>query len=206
MDLVTTETPGTSGAGIAAAVGNEVRRFREARRMSVSELARQAGVSKGTLSKLEAGFGNPTIETVAAIAVALRLPLGDLIPAAAPSAPMLQRGTPEPDYSRQELLQRIGPGVLTEVWRVRIAPVGGFVESPAHAAGTVEYLLVTRGVMRAGPVDDPSDLSAGDFLAYKADVPHRYETLHGPAEASLVMTYPAMNVAVAGAAAHTSSR
>ncbi|MBX7267863.1 helix-turn-helix transcriptional regulator [Micromonospora sp. Llam7] len=188
---------------MGAAVGREVRRFREARRMSVSELARRADVSKGTLSRLEAGLGNPTIETIAAIAVALRLPLGDLIPTSVPSAPSLQRGTPAPDYSRQEMLQRIGPGVLTEIWRVRIQQPGNFVESPAHAAGTVEYLLVSRGVLRAGPVDALHEAGAGDFLVFSADVPHRYEVVHGPAEASLVMTYPAMNVSVAGGAAHT---
>jgi transcriptional regulator with XRE-family HTH domain len=171
--------------------------------MSVSELARQAGVSKGTLSKLESGEGNPTIETIAAIAVALRLPLGDLIPTSAPSVPSLRRGTPDPEYSRQEMLQRVGPGVLSEIWRVRIRRVGGYVESPPHAAGTVEYLLVTRGVLRAGPIADLHLLATGDFLAFKADVPHRYEAVEGPAEASLVMTYPAMNVGYIGTVSHT---
>ncbi|AGL15325.1 putative DNA binding regulatory protein [Actinoplanes sp. N902-109] len=170
--------------------------------MSVSELARRADLSKGTLSRLEAGGGNPTIETIAAIAVALRLPLGDLIPTSTPAIPMLQRGTPDPDYSRQDLLQRIGPGVLTELWRVRIRQAGGLVDSPAHAAGTVEYLLVSRGVFRAGPVSALSELHAGDFLVYPADVPHRYEVVDGPGEASLMMTYPAMNVGVAGSPLH----
>jgi transcriptional regulator with XRE-family HTH domain len=132
-------------AGMGAAVGQHVRRFREARRMSVSELARQAGLSKATLSKLESGVGNPTIETVAAIAVALRLPLGDLIPGPAPAAPEVRRGTPEPEHSRQELLQRLGAGTLTEVWRLRVRAAGQFIESPAHAPGTVEHILVTRG-------------------------------------------------------------
>jgi transcriptional regulator with XRE-family HTH domain len=205
MDAVTNESLGPPAAGMGAAVGREVRRFREARQMSVSELARRAGVSKGTLSKLEAGQGNPTIETIAAIAVALRLTLGDLIPTSAPKTPTLQRGTSEPEYSRQELLQRIGPGVLTEIWRVRIRQAGGFVESPPHAAGTVEYLLVSRGVFRAGPVDGLSELHAGDFLVFHADVPHRYEVVAGPAEASLVMTYPAMNVGATAVALHTAA-
>lgn len=180
-----------SQSGMGAAVGQHVRRFREARHMSVSELARQAGLSKATLSKLEAGLGNPTIETVAAIAVALRLPLGDLIPTPVPAAAVVRRGTPDPDYSRQELLQRLGPGVLTEIWRLRIREAGQFIESPSHAPGTVEYLLVTRGTMRAGPAEDQHELSAGDYLVFVADVAHRYEATEGPAEASLVMTYSA---------------
>ena len=192
---MTLESYGPSAAGMGAAVGKEIRRLREARRMSVSELARRADVSKGTLSRLEAGQGNPTIETIASIAVALRLPLGDLIPTSASPTPTLQRGGPDPDYSRQELLQRIGPGVMSEIWRVRITPVGGVVQSPPHAAGTVEYLLVTRGVLHAGPADALDEVRAGDFLVFPADVPHRYEAVQGPAEASLVMTYPATNAA-----------
>ena len=190
---MTLEGYGPPAAGMGAAVGMEIRRLREARRMSVSELARRADVSKGTLSRLEAGLGNPTIETIASIAVALRLPLGDLIPTSAPGTPTLQRGSPDPEYSRQDLLQRIGPGVMTEIWRVRITQVGGFVQSPAHSAGTVEYLLVTRGVLHAGPTDALNEVRAGDFLVFPADVPHRYEAAQGPAEASLVMTYPAVN-------------
>lgn len=188
---MTTEGTDSPGSGMGAAVGRHVRHFREARRMSVSELARQAGLSKATLSKLESGIGNPTIETVAAIAVALRLPLGDLIPSPVPAQPVVRRGTPEPDHSRQELLQRLGPGVVTEIWRLRIRKAGQFIESPAHAAGTVEYILATRGTMTAGPASGPRELTAGDFIVFPADVPHRYEAIHGPVEASVVMTYPA---------------
>jgi transcriptional regulator with XRE-family HTH domain len=159
--------------------------------MSAAELARLSGVSKATLSKLEAGVGNPTVETVAAIAVALRLPLGDLIPSPTPLAPLVRKGTPDPDYSRQDLLHRTGPGVLTEIWRIRIREVGQFVKSPAHAAGTVEHILVSRGGLRAGPADDPRHVTTGDFLVFTADVPHFYEATEGPAEATIVMTYPA---------------
>lgn len=44
----------------AAAVGAQIRRRREQRGMSGSELARRAGLSKATLSQLEAGRSNPT--------------------------------------------------------------------------------------------------------------------------------------------------
>jgi transcriptional regulator with XRE-family HTH domain len=188
---VTSASAGAQGSGMGAAVGRHVRRFREARGMSVSELARQAGLSKATLSKLEGGAGNPTIGTVAAIAVALRLPLGDLIPAPVPAEPTVHRGTADPDHSRQELLHRLGPGVLTEIWRLRVRKAGQFIESPAHAPGTVEYILVTRGAMTAGPADGQQELAAGDFIVFPGDVPHRYTATEGPAEASVIMTYPA---------------
>ena len=52
-------------------VASNIRRFRLERGMSIGELARRSGISKQTLSKVEQGVGNPTIETMAALADAL---------------------------------------------------------------------------------------------------------------------------------------
>ena len=56
-----------------------LRRLRIARRLSLSELARATGMSKATLSSVESGRSNPTIETLAALAGALRVALGELL-------------------------------------------------------------------------------------------------------------------------------
>ncbi len=58
----------------AADVGRRVRELREHRGMSLSELARRAAVGKATLSGLEAGTRNPTLDTLQTIATALDLP------------------------------------------------------------------------------------------------------------------------------------
>lgn len=176
---------------IGQAVGAQIRRLRRLRGMSVSELARQAGISKGTLSVLEAGQGNPTIETISAIAVALRLPLGDLIQPGTPREPTVVRGTDPPTTYKQELLHRIGSGAMTEVWRLRIAMAGQRIESPGHTAGTVEHILVERGPMLIGPVDEPVRLEAGDFMVFPTDAPHLYEACVDGCEAVVVMSYPA---------------
>src|SRR3546814_10998188 len=54
-------------------VARSVRREREAAGLSVSELARRAGLAKATVSQLESG-GNPSVETLWAIATALGVP------------------------------------------------------------------------------------------------------------------------------------
>ena len=56
-----------------------LRRLRIARRLSLSELARATGMSKATLSSVESGRSNPTVETLAALAAALRVSLGELL-------------------------------------------------------------------------------------------------------------------------------
>jgi transcriptional regulator with XRE-family HTH domain len=65
--------------GIQDTLAANLRRLRIARHLSLSELARATSISKATLSSIENGRANPTIETLAALASALRIPLGELI-------------------------------------------------------------------------------------------------------------------------------
>ena len=62
----------------AHALARSLKRTRLERAISIAELARQSGVSKATLSGLERGNGNPSIDTVWALARALNVPFGDL--------------------------------------------------------------------------------------------------------------------------------
>src|SRR5436853_1052556 len=62
--------------GVLAA---NLRRLRIARHLSLSELARATGISKATLSGIENGRANPTVETLAGLAAALRVSLVELL-------------------------------------------------------------------------------------------------------------------------------
>ncbi|MEU8708006.1 XRE family transcriptional regulator [Streptomyces sp. NPDC048565] len=177
----------------AAAVGAQIRRRREQRGMSGSELARRAGLSKATLSQLEAGKGNPTIETLDALAVALRIPLTDLLTRDTGPGPVLVPGTTavEGEVGR-ELLRRISSGNSLEIWRLRMPPNTELNGVP-HATGTVEHLLVASGHVTAGPADTPRNLSAGDLLAFAGDAPHIYRTGTDPADIAVVIASPIIN-------------
>lgn len=55
--------------------GEAVKRWRQLRGMTLSELARESGVSKGTISRLERGeIRSPRVETVERVAEALGVP------------------------------------------------------------------------------------------------------------------------------------
>ena len=60
-------------------IAASLRRERDRHGISLAELARRAGVAKSTLSQLEAGTGNPSIETLWALAVALDVPFSNLV-------------------------------------------------------------------------------------------------------------------------------
>ncbi|NUW40101.1 helix-turn-helix transcriptional regulator [Nonomuraea rhodomycinica] len=160
--------------------------------MSQAELARRTGLSKATLSQLEAGLGNPTVDTLDAIAVALAVPLTDLLARhAGPGTVHLPSTAATPGEPTRELLRRISGGHSLEIWRLRL-PAGTAVDGVPHAPGTTEHLLVARGRLLAGPSDDPRDLGPGDMLAFAGDAPHRYRTSdEEPADVTVVIASPA---------------
>src|SRR6187402_2099842 len=62
-----------------ATIAAALRRERERSGISLTELARRAGLAKSTLSQLEAGAGNPSIETLWSLGVALGVPFSRLV-------------------------------------------------------------------------------------------------------------------------------
>lgn len=60
-------------------LGANLRALRETAGLSLSELARRSDIAKGTLSQLESGTGNPTIETVFSLSNALGVPVSSLL-------------------------------------------------------------------------------------------------------------------------------
>src|SRR3954454_11670944 len=70
---------GGPGSHPSSLAGSKLREWRQRRGMSVSAAARAANVSKSTVSQLERGDGNPSLDTLWALATALNIPLGFLV-------------------------------------------------------------------------------------------------------------------------------
>ncbi|WP_214414428.1 helix-turn-helix domain-containing protein [Sphaerisporangium fuscum] len=175
----------------AAAAGAQIQRRRRQRGMSQAELVRRTGLSKGTLSQLEAGLGNPTIDTLDAIAVALAVPLTDLLTRDSdPGTVHLPSTAAAHDQPTRELLRRISGGHSLELWRLRI-PAHLSIDGVPHAPGTIEHLLIASGRLLAGPADDLRRLQTGDMLAFAGDTPHAYRTEDQAADVTVVIASPA---------------
>ncbi|MET8977090.1 XRE family transcriptional regulator [Streptomyces sp. NPDC004539] len=175
-----------------ALVAHNVRLLRERRGLSQTELARRAGLAKQTLSRLEQGTGNPTVDTLFAIAAALRVPVARLV-ADRGRTVAVHRGEEvgwerAAGYEWRALGQVYGSGVV-ENFLVRVpAREGGAAE--AHPAGTLEQVYVVSGRVRVGPADSPVELSAGDSVRYPGDRPHVYESLHGVSVVHVMVSVP----------------
>src|SRR5512144_1130714 len=75
-----------------AAIAAALRRERDRAGLSLTELARRAGIAKSTLSQLESGAGNPSVETLWALGVALGVPFSQLVDPPTPQVRVVRAG------------------------------------------------------------------------------------------------------------------
>ncbi|WP_433476272.1 helix-turn-helix domain-containing protein [Spirillospora sp. CA-142024] len=174
-------------------VARNMRLLREQRGMSLTELARQAGLAKQTLSTIEQGSGNPTVDTLFAVAEALGVPVTRLV-AEHEQVMVVQRGDEvvwrdHGGFRSRSLDHVYGSGVI-ENYLLRIGPGPAPEPSQPHPVGTLEHLYVISGRVRAGPVGSAAELAAGDFVRYPADRPHVYESLDGESLVHVVVSVP----------------
>jgi transcriptional regulator with XRE-family HTH domain len=192
IGLLDETVPGAES--LVSTVAGAVREQRERAGLSLSELAAAAGVAKSTLSQLEAGNANPSIETLWAIAKALGVPFGRLIEPPAPDVRVVRDGegvrvqSAASPYEAELLLSASRRGSF-ELYRLTADP-GPVRHAEAHSRGVVEHVLVLAGGMRAGPAAHPVELGPGDLASFAGDAPHVYETLVPGTRALLVMDYP----------------
>jgi transcriptional regulator with XRE-family HTH domain len=175
-------------------IAASLRRERERLGISLTELARRAGIAKSTLSQLESGAGNPSVETLWAIAVVLDVPFSRLVdPPAAPPV-QVQRASERVMIPSEQapfagtLIAACPPGARRDLHVITGEP-GPARAAHAHINGTTEHMLVTAGRWRAGPADAPVELGVGDYARFPGDRPHTYAALEPGSAAVLVMEY-----------------
>ncbi|MEQ3549958.1 XRE family transcriptional regulator [Pseudonocardia nematodicida] len=170
-----------------------IRRERERLGISSAELARRAGIAKSTLSQLEAGTGNPSVETLWAIAVVADVPFSALVDPPASSIRVV-RAHERPAVRSEDspftgaLLSACPPGARRDVHVITSEP-GEPRRADPHLPGTIEHLVVASGRWSAGPDGEEVDLDPGDYLTFPGDRPHAYRAHSPGATAVLVMEY-----------------
>jgi transcriptional regulator with XRE-family HTH domain len=183
-------------------IARNLRRWRMTREMTLSALAAQAGVAKSTVSLLERGRGNPSIQTVWALASALGVPFASLFQEESPAHDVLvvreSEGsliTPdEPGAAREDglvirhMLTRTG-GSLIEIYTLALEP-GAMRRASAHVSGLLEHVTVAAGTVEISTDSFSEIVSEGDLISFRADRQHTYRALDGPARLVAVHEYP----------------
>ncbi len=178
---------------VTAMVAASIRRERERAGLSLTELARRAHLAKSTLSQLESGNGNPSVETLWALGVALDVPFSQLVEPPRQAVRVVRAGEGPVTFAEQApytatLLAACPPNARRDLYRITAQPGEPRLSEPHHP-GSSEHLVVCSGRARVGPVEEPLDLGAGDYACYPGDAPHVFEALLPDTAALIVMEH-----------------
>lgn len=176
-----------------ALIAANIRRLRIEQAMSLGDLARRSGVSKQTLSKIEQGVGNPTVETLGALAAALGQSTRRLLTQWGTPV-FVQRGadaTWDGDQAcRERVLDEIYGSGYVRTLLLRLERGNDVPAIEPHQPGTLHHIYVMTGKLRTGPLNDQVELAAGDFVRFPADVKHQHTCLSERVVAHVVTTLP----------------
>ncbi|WP_206306496.1 helix-turn-helix domain-containing protein [Streptomyces malaysiense] len=182
-----------SEGSIRGMLAANLRRARTRRGLSISELSRRSRIGKATLSQLESGTGNPTIETVFSLSRVLEVPISDLLDNRPSDGLVVVRGE-EVEVLRGEgvdlrSLRRIESGdAVFEVYDQRVRG-GGRQDSLGHV-GT-EHTIVQDGRLGVQVDGREVELGPGDYVGFDAALPHSYTALGGAVRSVLLLQYRA---------------
>ncbi|MGP4028683.1 helix-turn-helix domain-containing protein [Actinomadura sp. 3N407] len=182
-----------SGESVRDVLAGNLRRARLELGLSLSELSRRSRIGKATLSQLEAGAGNPTIETVFSLSRALEVPISDLLDRQEPSGLTVVRAG-DVEVLRGEgvdlrpLRGIVSGGALFEVYDQQVR-AGRRQDSLGHV-GT-EHTIVQAGRLAVRVDGRDTELGPGDYIAFDAGLPHAYTALDGTVRSVLLLQYDA---------------
>ncbi|MFB7844763.1 helix-turn-helix domain-containing protein [Microbacterium sp. NPDC056052] len=175
---------------LRARISRSLRREREAAGLSVSELARRAGVSKATVSQLESGSSGPSVETLWAIADALGVPFAAFVEERTNAPTLIRAGEHAgvPSAAAPYLATLIAacpPGARRDLYIIQAEP-GEPRRSQPHHVGTTEHVVLIGGRALVGPAESAEELHPGDYLSYPGDASHVFEALESGTSAVLI--------------------
>jgi transcriptional regulator with XRE-family HTH domain len=186
-----------ANADLTATVGENLKRLRNQRALSLEKLAQQSGVSRAMLGQIELGQSAPTINVLWKVARGLGVNFSALITGQSAPAPLVLRKkdakllTSSDRTFTSRALFPVDQPRRVEFYELRLA-AGGRERADAHPPGTVENLVVTDGAVEIEVGNERHALDAGDAILFPADEPHVYKNRgKGEAVMYLVMTYAA---------------
>ena len=159
-------------------IGQQLKAARQARRMTLAEVAEAAGITKGFLSKIERDQASASVASLMRLCETLGLSVGELFTAT--PGDVVRRGayppinfggtgmtefllTPHGERRLQAILSEIEPG-------------GGSGDEPYSLPADVEFVFVVSGRLAVTLRNEEIVLGPGDALSFAPHVPHTFRS------------------------------
>ncbi|MCP3689914.1 MAG: helix-turn-helix domain-containing protein [Gammaproteobacteria bacterium] len=162
------------------AIGRQVRSFRKRLNLTVANVARQAQLSSGMLSKIENGLTSPSLATLSALADALHVPVTALfrgyeeqrdvtVIKAGEGLPIERRGSGA-GHEYQLLGHTIGKPYTIEPYLITLSDISEVFPIFQHAGTELIYMLEGRLTYRHG--GKSYLLESSDSMFFDAEASH----------------------------------
>lgn len=154
--------------------------LRKKQGLSQIQLAKRANIPRSTLTYLESGTSNPSLQNLIKISLALQVSIEELIRSPRSEVKLIKaQDVPLEKKSKNKVfVEKILPDPIPgmEIDRMTFSPNSRFKGTP-HIEKTKEYLYCSSGSVRVYVKKQHFDLQEGDVLAFPGDSPHAYENL-----------------------------
>lgn len=188
-DTSISKLPGTSveegEKQLELAVGSQIRAFRTQLKMTAGEVAKQAGLSQGMLSKIERGVTAPSLGTLYALARALNVPVTSLFRqyeeqrdctfVRSGEGLLIERRGTRAGHQYQLLGHNIGKHSTLEPYLITLTDESEVFPLFQHSGIEFIYILEGEVVYRHG--NETYLLRKGDSLFFDSEAPHGPEDL-----------------------------
>jgi transcriptional regulator with XRE-family HTH domain len=171
-------------------VGAQIRRRRRDRSLTLTQVAEATGLNVGYLSQVENDKASPSLETLAALAQALDVPIAWFLLEQSVE-PRLVRASDRP---RRRLprgagaMSQVDGGIARDVAIFEGLMPAGY-RTGFHAHPGDEHHLVLSGRVRISQGDAVVEAGAGDYVLLDGTLPHDAEAI-GDEPARLIIIYP----------------
>lgn len=170
-------------------VGTQVRRRRRERGLTLAEVSERTGLNVGYLSQVENDKASPSLETLAALAEALEVPITWFLLDTSP-VPRLVRRDERPRRAMPHgggAMSQVDGGLASDLAIFEgVLPAGR--QTGVHAHPGDEHHLVLSGRVRFTQGDAIVEAGPGDYVLLDGTLAHDVEVL-GDTEARLLIVY-----------------
>ncbi len=151
-----------------------IRTLRLKKGLSAEQLAQQAGMTRATITKIESGVGNPTLETIQALSSAFNLSSSELIRLA------------EVAHCEEAVVKTFQEKAMHvnhiwfpnfEIYHIRAGTGYRKLSDPQHHENTSEVCLVLSGRVKVAVAGQFYELGPGMAMRFKALQEHQFDII-----------------------------
>jgi XRE family transcriptional regulator, regulator of sulfur utilization len=165
------------GEKIARYLADNLILLRRKRGLSQDQLARLAEIPRSTLTHMESGSGNPSLQNLIKLSAALQISIEEILARPRNECEMFEEGD-LPIQRRSQgraLVYKLLPETIRGLQVDKMELESGVtMAGHPHTTGAKEYLTVIQGEITVGVAGEHYLVKRGTVFAFPGDQPHAY--------------------------------